>query len=308
MILGWSLRRTILAHPNERSSHTVPTPHGGGIAIVVLTLAAFILSDRSQPMLVWAAGGLAIAIVSWIDDLSHVPKLIRFAIHLGAAAAGAYACGTWKTIALDPLGTLPLGVFAFPLTVIWIVGLTNAWNFMDGIDGIAGLCAVVAAIFVTMVAPPAAVIAIPLAASTAGFLTANWPPARIFMGDVGSTFLGYTLALLPLGSGVRDGHAVWIALLPVWPFVFDTVFTIIRRLRLRENVLAAHRRHLYQRLVISGWPHVRVTILYGVLTAVGGAAALAIRREVPALAVIAPTAICAAGLWFLTISVERRAR
>ena len=266
MILRWSLRRKLLAHPNERSSHSVPTPHGGGIAIVVPTLVAALIVDRSQPMLVWAAGGFAIAVVSWIDDLRHVPNLIRFAVHVSAAIAGAWS-----------FGTLPLGDFAFPVTVIWIAGLTNAWNFMDGIDGIAGLSAVVAAVVAAILVPVSAVIAIPLAASTLGFLTLNWPPARIFMGDVGSAFLGYTLALLPLAGDADSDRGVWLAVLPVWPFVLDTTFTFFRRALNRENVFAAHRSHLYQRLVIAGWSHARVTILYGVLAAIGGAAALLLR-------------------------------
>jgi len=175
-----------------------------------------------------------------------------------------------------------LGLAAWPFSVVWIVGMTNAFNFMDGIDGIAGITgaaalAVIAAALQISGETFFSLLAGALAAASAGFLVWNWQPARIFMGDVGSAFLGYVIAILPLAA---TGEArAWIFPLTacvMWPFLFDTSFTMLRRIAKRENILEAHRSHLYQRLVIAGWPHHLVTLLYGVLSAAAGGLALAV--------------------------------
>ncbi|MFM6128092.1 MAG: glycosyltransferase family 4 protein, partial [Sphaerospermopsis kisseleviana] len=198
-----------------------------------------------------------------------------------AATATIIAVGPLRTVDLGSLGTLQLGVAAWPLTLLWIVGMTNAFNFMDGIDGIAGITAAVAGVAVATAAAflgvaPLAAVSLAFAGASIGFLTCNWPPARIFMGDVGSAFCGFLIATLPLVPGAHASERlVPIMAVAMWPFIFDTVFTLGRRLRKGENIFEAHRSHLYQRLVIAGWPHRAVSMLYGFLSAISASIAVA---------------------------------
>src|SRR5437764_1642199 len=185
LIRAWAERRAILDHPNERSSHTAPTPHGGGMAIVLVTLggSAFWMTPRFA---IVAVAALVIAVVSWIDDLRHLPAPLRLGVQILAAL---------------PVALLFTPLAWAPLALVWIVGLTNAYNFMDGIDGIAGGQAVVAGLawawFGMMAEQPlTTIVGLLIAGSSAGFLVHNWQPARIFIGDVGAAFLGFILASL----------------------------------------------------------------------------------------------------------------
>jgi UDP-N-acetylmuramyl pentapeptide phosphotransferase/UDP-N-acetylglucosamine-1-phosphate transferase len=148
-----------------------------------------------------------------------------------------------------------------------------------------------------------------VAGSSLGFLGHNWPPARIFMGDVGSAFLGFTLATLAMAGGLPDPRLPLAGVLVVWPFVFDTTFTILRRLRRGENIFAAHRSHLYQRLVIAGWSHRTVTLLYLSLAVLGVVLALlwAIAAPGSSLAIAVLPPLCAVLLWRGVVVVEARA-
>jgi UDP-N-acetylmuramyl pentapeptide phosphotransferase/UDP-N-acetylglucosamine-1-phosphate transferase len=173
------------------------------------------------------------------------------------------------------------------LTLVWILGLTNVTNFMDGADGLAGLQCMIAGIAwaaagVWLGDPVVTIGGAVIAGACGGFLFHNWMPAQIFMGDVGSAFLGFMLAMMPVLASL---HAVAeapaaAARLPIfagfifWPFIGDGLFTFVRRLTRGENVLMAHRSHLYQRLVLAGWTHARVSLLYGAWAAVMAAAAL----------------------------------
>jgi UDP-N-acetylmuramyl pentapeptide phosphotransferase/UDP-N-acetylglucosamine-1-phosphate transferase len=270
----WAWRRNLLAIPNDRASHTHPTPRGGGLVIFLVTIIswlAYLTFSSSQTIdssiLGYLVGALSIAAISWRDDVRSLPYWMRFAVHVGAALLPLSLVGYWSDIALPLRGMIELGWFGLPLTFFWIVGLTNAYNFMDGIDGLAGGQAMIAALGWLLLAwylgqPLIAVLALFLTAATAGFLWFNWSPARIFMGDVGSAFLGYTFAVLPLLLSTSEHRLPFAALVLVWPFVFDTGFTFLRRVRRREKIFEAHRSHLYQRLVISGLPHQTVTLLY----------------------------------------------
>lgn len=283
LVLG---RRGILDRPNERSSHARATPRGGGLAIVAVVVVAAVLavvlhpeSYRRLSAVIFPA--LTIAIISWFDDVSSVPNRVRFAFHLIAAAGATSVLGPVSEVSLGSFGMLALGPLAWPLTLLWIVGLTNAFNFMDGIDGIAGITSAaagiaLAALAAVVAAPAVGGVAAALACASLGFLAFNWQPARIFMGDVGSAFCGFVVAVLPLAFPPElVPAAIPVAVLAVWPFVFDTAFTIVRRLRRRENVFQAHRSHLYQRLVIAGWSHRAVAAIYGGLAAMSGAIAVA---------------------------------
>jgi UDP-N-acetylmuramyl pentapeptide phosphotransferase/UDP-N-acetylglucosamine-1-phosphate transferase len=298
----WTMRRQILDVPNQRSSHSTPTPPGGGIAIVVVTTIG-VIAGHAAPwrdlaaLLVPAA---IIAVVSWIDDMHHTSPLLRITVHLGTAIAAVIFFGGWSNLWLPLIGTVHLGWFGLALTVVWIVGLTNAYNFMDGIDGIAGLQAVIAGGAWALLAlrdsmPLVAWSGLLLAASSLGFLVLNWSPAKIFMGDVGSAFLGYLFAVLTVIASRHDPRLALCGVLFVWPFVFDTVFTVIRRALRGERLHEAHRSHLYQRLNQTGISHARVAMLYGVLALIGAASLIAI---VPALIAASIAAIALVG-WVL---------
>lgn len=278
-------------------------PRGGGLAIVVVTVIVSVVAasrDASpqERLLAWLVPAGVIAAVSLRDDLRPLPAVVRLAVHLGAAMALVTACGPLTELTLPGAGTVALGRWAWPVTVLWVAGLTNAFNFMDGIDGIAGLTAAATGAAVAVAAGLSgdtviAATALALSAGALGFLTSNWAPARVFMGDVGSTFCGFSLAALPLVLPAAGRDAVLPAVaFATWPFIFDSGLTLLRRISRRENVFQQHRSHLYQRLVIAGWSHRAVAALYGVLAAAGGAVAVVPLAD-PSLAAAAGTAAVA---------------
>jgi len=171
---------------------------------------------------------------------------------------------------------LQLGVVGIVITFLWIIGLTNAYNFMDGIDGMAGGVAFAAGLGWVLLTSNIAYlansfvfwIALAIAAGSLGFLGHNWHPAKIFMGDVASTFLGYSFAVMPLMAANKEGDALMLGTLLMWTIIMDAGVTFIRRALKRENVFAAHRTHVYQRLVIGGYTHAQVSIMYTILTLV----------------------------------------
>ena len=272
------LKRNRLAVPNERSLHSDPVPYGGGLVIAVICLAAYLpISYFALNTFSWGyfIGALLIALVSYLDDVYRLGTPLRFVVHSAAAILLMLDLDTWHGITM--LGGLQMGNWAYVLTFIWIVWMVNAYNFMDGIDGLAGLQSVIAglgwlALGFMLDMPALYLLAGVIAASSLGFLVHNWPPAHIFMGDVGSAFLGYTFAALPLLARHMATRA-WdllpiAAVLFVWFFLFDSAFTRLRRLVRGANVVAAHREHLFQRLVTSGLDHRLVTIVYGTLAAI----------------------------------------
>jgi len=318
---SWAEKRRIMDLPNERSSHTRPTPRGGGLVIAAVTLVLgavpvvlYGAAGSIRMFLAYAAGAAVIVTISWFDDIRSVNRWLRLSVHILGAALAMWGIAFWGSLTLPFLGPVHLGWMGALVTLVWIVGLTNAYNFMDGIDGIAAGQAVVAGLFWWIIARqyglPMSSLGLLAAATSLGFLLHNWPPARIFMGDAGSAFLGYTLAALPLtGTAIwTPGVGLTLGVLCVWPFVFDTVFTIARRLLRRENVFEAHRSHLYQRLAIVGWSHRAVTLLYLGLAAVGcviaalwGFTSTGGDLRLPSLVLI-PAAL----LWALVVTQERK--
>lgn len=280
LVRRWGLRRQVLDIPNERSSHTSPVPRAGGIGIVATVIGGYLAGSfiGGYPIS-WGflIGGVLVAAVSFIDDLRDLPFYIRLFAHSIAAALLIADSGAVTEISYSVSEiTVSLGLLAVPLTFGAILWMINAYNFMDGIDGIAGLQALVAAagwvIFAAIFGDNEVKwLALSVGGSAIGFLVLNWSPARIFMGDVGSAFLGFAFAALPLLAfntpNVPSGLVPLFALLVVFPFVFDTVFTFARRLVNLEKVWKAHRSHLYQRMVINGASHASVTLLYGALAA-----------------------------------------
>jgi UDP-N-acetylmuramyl pentapeptide phosphotransferase/UDP-N-acetylglucosamine-1-phosphate transferase len=268
-----SPRLRLLDVPNQRSLHTSPTARGGGAAIVVVCLLGLAAAALTRLMPPWPAaigyivGASLIAAVSFLDDLRKVPSGVRFAVQAIGGLSVLLALARQPGL-LSGLGEPGPMWLLGGLGLVWCVGLTNAYNFMDGIDGMAATTGLVAGLAWALLAalsdqPWLAVLALLVAASCAGFVFHNWHPARIFMGDVGSAFLGFTFAFISLAAP-RQFTQFGAGVLIMWPFLFDTGFTIVRRLRRRENVLVAHRTHLYQRLVLAGWGQGAVTSLYAV--------------------------------------------
>lgn len=274
----WSLRRGILDHPNERSSHEDPTPRGAGLVIFLVSLAAYVgFGAFGNFALSWGyiAGAIVLAVVSWLDDLVSLSFVHRLIAHSAAALLLMADAGYVSSLDLPFAGVVSLGVAGPVLTFIWIVGFLNAFNFMDGIDGIAGSQGFVAAAGwfgagILLGSPVFAIYGCVIAAACLGFLFFNWQPAKIFMGDVGSCFLGFTLAAMPLLDQTALRPRIFlVAVAFVWPFVFDAVFTFLRRLVSGQKVWQPHREHIYQQMVIAGTPHFAATILYAFIAAAG---------------------------------------
>jgi len=265
----YAVRRSVLDIPNERSSHSAPMPRGGGVAIAVsLLLVGAPLLALSEPAArswgwAWLGGGLAIASVGWLDDHRPLPSRWRLLIQTLAAAWAVAWLGGLTSLDLG-LTRLSLGPIGTVLAVIALVWLTNLYNFMDGIDGLAGMEAVFAAVAGGALlwwkgALPLALASFLLAGASAGFLAWNWPPAKIFMGDVGSGLLGFSFGVIALAaerSGVLPA-LLWVMLLSV--FICDATFTLLRRMLRGEQWYNPHRSHAYQKLVRAELSHGRVT-------------------------------------------------
>jgi len=324
-LIEWTVARGIIDAPNARSSHTRSTPRGGGLSIVIVVVAVAVVIAVIRPEELLHIGGaivpaLAIAAVSWLDDVQSLRNRTRFAVHLAAAVAAVAVLGPVTRVDLGSLGMIRFGPLAWPLTLLWIVGLTNAFNFMDGSDGIAGITAAavaagIAAAAAACGAGAVAVIAAACAGAALGFLTSNWQPARIFMGDVGSAFCGFLLAVLPLAVRADAVPEVLpVAALALWPFIFDTSLTLLRRLRAGENIFQAHRSHLYQRLLIAGWSHRAVASLYGGMAAFGATLAVVplvdptVRRAADQVAAVTPLLVAAVLIALVMIAERHRSQ
>ena len=241
--------------PNERSSHDVPTPRGGGVAIVLAASAAFallallgILQSRVTMALL---GGIAVAAVGFMDDRRSLPAILRLAVHLGAALWAVTWLGGLPPVRLDG-ESMTMGPIGYALGAIGIAWSVNLFNFMDGIDGIAATEAVFVSIAggaVTLAGAGAAEVsyaAFAFGAACCGFLPWNWAPAKIFMGDVGSGYLGFVIAVLGIAAARTWDVAliVWVTL--TWIFLADTAVTLLRRAFRGERVYTPHRLHAYQ--------------------------------------------------------------
>ncbi len=313
-----ALRFKHVAMPNERSSHLAPIPYGGGLVLVVINIVGWLVFVELHPGLRWGqvlsfvAGGLLIAGVSFLDDVRSVPFPVRLALHVVAAGTFVVGWGPWNSIVLPVLGEVNLGSLGAPLTVLWVVGLTNAFNFIDGIDGLAAGQAVVAGLGWALLGaltqqPVIAVTGIMLGASSLGFLAHNWQPASIFLGDSGATFLGYSFGALAVVGSRYDIRLALCGILLVWPAVFDTGFTVLRRIRNHQSIFAGHRTFLFHRLVDSGWSHATTSALYIVLPICGAGLAFVWEYGNRFLHVCAALALCllCLSLWLTVRHRER---
>ena len=320
-IKSYTISYSIFDIPNERSSHTAPIPRGGGLAIVTITLGGLGVIQVLEQICPWPkflaylGGALLISTISWLDDLHPLSASLRFGIQSLAALLVLVVFGFWKNTVFPFECVINSRLIGLPINFIWIVGLTNCFNFMDGIDGIAGTQALVAGIAWALLGwlsniLPVVALGTLLAGTSLGFLWYNWPPAKIFMGDVGSAFLGYNFAFLTLLGAKHNPSLGPAVIILVWPFLFDTGFTFFRRLKNGENVFAAHRSHLYQRLVISGYPHRTITFIYLGLEVLGLLMVISIFMKKPWAGLLPWTVLPLAsfGLWGFTVFREKNTK
>jgi len=308
----------LLDAPNERSSHRVITPRGGGLAIVLASavgaLALWRLDSSHAAGWTLFAAAAVIAAIGFLDDRHNLSPVLRLIAQVSAAAFVVYAFTPLSTLPLPPPLRVSLSspIAAWGFSILWLVAFTNFFNFMDGIDGLAGGQASACCIGVIVAgwSADAMSFAAIVTGACAGFLFHNWPPARIFMGDTGSGFLGFTIAGLPfLAAPERSGEAALAVAIGMALFLLDPMLTLIRRARARKNILRAHREHLYQQLVGPDEPAGRVTAAYtctALVLAITGAAGY----RVPGLAWIGCLAALSSFmvLWQLAARRERLTR
>jgi UDP-N-acetylmuramyl pentapeptide phosphotransferase/UDP-N-acetylglucosamine-1-phosphate transferase len=296
-----AVRRRLMDIPNERSSHTTPTARGGGLGVVVVvsvlwlaTIGASASLWRLELMLCVAAM-LAVATVGWLDDRSSLRVGPRLAVHVlsGVAVAALSVRIGWHWW---------IGLW----WVLWAVSSINVVNFMDGIDGLIASQVTIAMLHFAWLAPSSALarpMALAVAGASAGFLVWNWPPARIFLGDVGSGALGFALVFAgALTMAARSTDVVRVYL-PLFPLFLDAAWTLVRRARRGERLTSAHRSHLYQRLANGGWGHRRVSALYAIAAIAG---AFVASMPAPTLRWTLTVAYCALVIVSMSI-LDRRA-
>ncbi|MBF0353664.1 MAG: glycosyltransferase family 4 protein [Alphaproteobacteria bacterium] len=302
LLLVWLQKRAILDRPNERSSHSVPTPRGGGLAVMAVVLGgwAFLALREGAParLGVLILASLVLIGVSWLDDRrpGGMSPLWRLIVQIGAVLLGLAALPPGPVFQ----GLLPgwLDVVATAFLWLWFL---NLFNFMDGIDGITGVETIAIAsgmaLMVNLAAlhPDLAALSLVLAASALGFLVWNWHPARIFLGDVGSVPLGFLLGWLLLTLASLGQWAAAL-ILPAF-YLADATITLFRRALKREKIWQAHRSHFYQRAVQQGWSHAQVSARIGFTNAALIAMA-ATSLERPLAALLAAAALIV-GLLFL---------
>jgi UDP-GlcNAc:undecaprenyl-phosphate/decaprenyl-phosphate GlcNAc-1-phosphate transferase len=269
-------RRHLLDVPDARSTHLVPVPRIGGIGIIVGSLAAYAVvgGPVNLTMVAVLVGGVIISVVGLVDDLRGASVPVKFSGQAIAATIAIVGLSPSLQFRLLDMHASVDGVLAAVVAAVWLTALLNAFNFMDGVDGlVATVTVVIAGLGLLLVGDAGRVMLVAIGASALGFLVWNHHPARIFMGDVGSQFLGYAVGCALLLEPDSRVDVVPVLLL-VSPFLADTGFTLGRRAWRRKPLLRPHREHLYQRLTDRGVDQRIVAAAYGLATAACGIAAL----------------------------------
>jgi Fuc2NAc and GlcNAc transferase len=278
MVLTGLLRRYALAYrvmdvPNARSSHQLPTPRGGGLAIVIVFLGGLVFFSQAgllakESMWAFMSAGAWIAVVGFLDDHGHIPARWRLLMHFIGAAGGLFWLGGMPAIVVFGHAR-DLGWIGHILGVIYLVWLLNLYNFMDGIDGIAGIEATtvcLGGILLYLSVPGSGgqrwQLAL-LAMTVAGFLIWNFPPAKIFMGDAGSGFLGLMMGLFSLQAAGMAPQLFWGWLILLGVFIVDATWTLLLRLWRGEKVYEAHCSHAYQYAARRYGAHKPVSLAVG---------------------------------------------
>lgn len=269
----YAIARRLLDVPNSRSSHTVSTPRGGGLAIVVAFLTAVVAlwsmgQIDSGLVCALSIGGAAIACIGFLDDRRPLPARVRLGVHFAAALFSIYCLGGLPDLQIGQ-ETVSFGWMSYVLGALGVVWVLNLFNFMDGIDGIAasegvfiGLGGAGLALLAGSQSGAVVGAGLALAAACAGFLIWNWPPARIFMGDVGSGFIGFVVAVLTMAAGREHAVAMLVWLILGGAFFVDATITLVRRVARGERASEAHRSHAYQWLSRRWGNHKRVTLSF----------------------------------------------
>ncbi len=259
-IKNYMIKKSLVAVVNERSSHTVPTPHGGGIAIAITwfigLMYLYFIGEISSNLFYALLFGAVISIVSFFDDIYELSPKIRLIAQAIVAIGGLYFLGGFETLTFgifDIQNPIFTNIFAF-FMIIWFI---NLYNFLDGINGYAGSEAVFLSLagFILFSGNHFLVLAV----AVLGFLFWNWNKAKIFMGDVGSTLLGYNIAIFTIYYANEETTNFWIWIILFGVYWFDATLTLIRRKLNKEKLSLAHKKHAYQRLTQSGWSHYKVT-------------------------------------------------
>jgi UDP-N-acetylmuramyl pentapeptide phosphotransferase/UDP-N-acetylglucosamine-1-phosphate transferase len=310
----------LLDRPNERSSHLAATPRSGGIAIfggwivgvgLIALFADWTVFGRYALLLAPLVG--AAFLFGLADDRLNLNAPLKFFAQTALALFYVALFGPLQSAPLPFIGETSLGPWAGPLTVFWIVGFMNAYNFMDGVNGIASACgglalACLAAASAFAGAPFWAVTTGIAAAALMSFLPLNLPKARLFMGDNGSQAVGFLFAAASVGAANQSDGAIGAYFGPIlmMPFLFDVAFTLVHRARRGRNILSAHREHLYQLLTRLGLSHVAATAVFLSFAAFSAAVAILSLRAAPGLQFLAPLLLSALFL-FPALKLFRRA-
>jgi len=258
-IRQFALKYKLIDVPNERSSHNVPTPKGGGVAIVIswfLGITVLFFMGYVEDSLYFALlSGIILSVVSLIDDFINVKPFIRLIFQFITVIIAFYFLNGLRPFIIPELSLNNLYVI-YPIVIIGMVWFINLFNFMDGVDGFASTEAILISLVIFVLSGN--IINLVLIGCIAGFLFWNWPKAKIFMGDVGSTQLGFILVILGVYFHNKLEFSIlnWIMLSS--PFWFDATFTLYRRWRNKEKLSQAHRKHAYQRIVQAGFSHQKV--------------------------------------------------
>lgn len=270
IIRKYALKKSLLDIPNSRSSHTLPTPRGGGLAIVISFLVGgavylFGYENSSSSIIALLVASFVIALIGWIDDHGHVDAKYRLLIHFVVAVAVVFLVLSEFNVS-DVNILLQFKIIFGCAFAIWVIWLLNLFNFMDGIDGIASVEAITILAITSYchwyMVPASSFINIYwiLGVSILGFLLWNFPPAKIFMGDVGSGFIGFALGIIMLVASTENENMFWIWGIMLGCFVVDATVTLLRRVFLRENIFQAHRSHAYQNASRKFNSHLKVTM------------------------------------------------
>lgn len=313
LFLRAARRFGLLDRPNERSAHTRVTPRGGGLVLLAASALALGLvgpwAQASSAETAVLTGAVLMALVGLVDDRLRLPVAPKLFLQLAVAGGVVWAArAPLERLPLPPPLDVELGAWGAALAVAWLVAVVNFYNFLDGIDGLAAAQGLVTALGIALAGwdPLASSAGAALAGACLGFLFFNWSPARVFLGDAGSALLGFAFAALPLtAAGADRARAVFFVAVSLWLFLADATWTIGRRLARGRNVLAAHREHVYQRLVDSGLAHGDVALGLALGSALLTAAALAAWRTAAVPLQWAALA-AAAALFALELALLRR--
>jgi UDP-N-acetylmuramyl pentapeptide phosphotransferase/UDP-N-acetylglucosamine-1-phosphate transferase len=280
-------------HPGNRSLHSTPTPRTGGVAILTALTVTIVIGGslgwvfersglgQSPGLGIVLAATALLAGHSYWSDLREVPVLVRLGVQVTLGIIAVWGARlTLDAVRVPAWETIHLGRLAFPITILALVWMTNLYNFMDGMDGFAGGMTIAGFSALAWFGwhggqPVIGWLSLLVVGATAGFVVYNFPPARIFMGDVGSVPLGFLAGCLALMQARDALFDIWVPLLVFSPFVVDATVTIVRRIYRREPIWRPHREHYYQRLVIAGWGHRRTVLAeYALMLACGATAIL----------------------------------